>query len=202
MPTNYFKTRTKTAYSKGGGRPVYKYNPLDLEDDVAIGVMLPFNGGGVTVNSKDGTTLYGAVTGSSQVTNTKMQRIAGKFPLSYTTEQQAISNLKNLLLTYPGERYMQPTFGVHIKDYVFEQNTRDITVKLNQEIQDAIKNWLPYIIIKSLRIDNEDDRGVITNFLFINLTFKVTEQGANQTITLVSNGEQSTTVSVDDVNSY
>ena len=131
-----------------------------------------------------------------------MHKVAGKFPLSYTTEEQAISNLKNLLLTYPGERYMQPTFGVRIKDRVFEQNTRDITVKLNQEIQDAIKTWLPYIIIKSLRIDNEDHRGVITNFLFINLTFKVTEQGANQTITLVSNGEQTTTVSVNDINAY
>ena len=31
-------------------------------------------------------------------------------------------NLKNLLLTMPGERIMDPTFGVGISTFLFEQN--------------------------------------------------------------------------------
>ena len=193
MPDKYFKSKQQSAYSKGGGRPVYSYNPKDLEADIAIGVMLPFNGAsaGLTSNPND---IYTNVSGSSIAVNSNSDRITGKFPSSYTTQQQALTNLKNLLLTYPGERYMQPTFGVRIKDRVFEPNTPELVIQLNKEIQDAINFWLPYIIIKNINIDNRDAENILTNYLFIKLTFRVTEQGANQTITLVSNGEQTTTV--------
>jgi phage baseplate assembly protein W len=186
----------ESAYKKGGGRPIYSYNPKDLEEDVAIGVTLPFNGAQMPfgmLSSADG---YQGVTGSfNQGTNDRAQKLVGKFPVSMTTEEQALTNLKNLLLTYPGERIMQPTFGVRIKDRVFEPNTPELTISLNKEIQDAINHWLPYIIIKVISIDNKQkgDPG-IGNHLYIKIEFKVTEQGANQTITLVSNGDATTTV--------
>jgi len=192
MPDKYFNTKRETAYAKGGGRPQYSYNPLDLEDDIAIGVMLPFNGGTNGIDPAFGR--HDHVSASADTANPNARKILGKFPLSYTTEEQALSNLKNLLLTYPGERYMQPTFGVRIKDRVFEPNTPELVIGLNREIQDAIGTWLPYILIDHIGINNEDEYQNITNFLFIRLDFRVTEQGANQTITLVSNGEQTTTV--------
>ena len=43
------------------------------------------------------------------------------FNSSYTTKEQVKSNLINLLLTSPGERLMNPTFGVGIRDLLFEQ---------------------------------------------------------------------------------
>ena len=89
---------------------------------------------------------------------------------------------------------MQPTFGVRIKDRVFEQNTPELVMGLNREIQDAIKTWLPYIKIKAIKINNEDEFNNITNYLFIKIEFKVTEQGSEQEITLVSNGEQTTAI--------
>ena len=192
MPDKYFNKKKQSAYAKGGGRPVYTYDPLDLEDDIAIGVMLPFNG---SAKSLDGTLgRHDFVSQSIDTANPNAEKILGKFPLSYTTQEQALSNLKNLLLTYPGERYMQPTFGVRIKDRVFEPNTPELVIGLNREIQDAIGTWLPYILIDHIGINNEDEYRNITNYLFIKLDFRVTEQGANQTITLVSNGEQTTTV--------
>tara|TARA_Y100001937_G_scaffold128212_1_gene203034 strand:- start:41 stop:697 length:657 start_codon:yes stop_codon:yes gene_type:complete len=194
----YFKERRDQAYARGGGRPIYRYNPVDLEPDVAIGIKLPFNGAANPFSFLTDSEGYNDITGSfSQSTNARFNqnRISGKFPLSYTTEEQALSNMKNLLLTYPGERYMQPTFGVRIKDRVFEPNTPDLIVQLNKEIQDAIGYWLPYIKIIGINIDNkEPGSDFVTNFLFIKIEFKVTEQGANQTITLVSNGDQTTTV--------
>lgn len=198
MPDQYFTQKKETLYANGGGRPIYSFNPLDLEDDVAIGIMLPFNGAstaidGVFDRQVKGLNLATNPT-STEKSNPNSVKMEGKFPLSYTTEQQALTNLKNLLLTYPGERYMQPTFGVRIKDRVFEQNTREVVLSLKREIQDAINTWLPYIIINTIEVDNADRNGNITNYLFIRLDFKVTNQGANQSITLVSNGEQTTTV--------
>ena len=192
MPDKYFNTKRESAYAKGGGRPIYTYDPLDLEEDIAIGVMLPFNGGSNALDTTFGR--YDFVSQSADTANPNARKIIGKFPLSYTTEEQALSNLKNLLLTYPGERYMQPTFGVRIKDRVFEQNTPELVINLNREIQDAIGTWLPYIIIDTIKINNEDEYNNLTSYLFIRIDFKVTEQGANQTITLVSNGDQTTTV--------
>jgi phage baseplate assembly protein W len=198
MPDQYFTQKKETLYANGGGRPIYSFNPLDLEDDVAIGIMLPFNGASTAIDGAfdrhvKGLNLTTNPT-SAEKSNPKSVKMEGKFPLSYTTEQQALTNLKNLLLTYPGERYMQPTFGVRIKDRVFEQNTHEVVPSLKREIQDAINTWLPYIIINTIEVDNADRNGNITNYLFIRLDFKVTNQGANQSITLVSNGEQTTTV--------
>ena len=50
-------------------RKEYFYNPIDFNNDVAVGVKLPFG------------------------------KPNGLFSQSYTTEEQAVSNLKNLLLT-------------------------------------------------------------------------------------------------------
>ena len=57
------------------------YNVLDLEEDKGVGLLLPLN-----------------------------KKSGGVFGLSYTTEEQGISNLKNLLLTRKGERLYHPTF--------------------------------------------------------------------------------------------
>ena len=88
-------------------QPEYRYNPLDFEPDVAVGVLLPFNGDapGRTFNQNYAS---GSVSGASV------------FAQSYSTEDQAISNLKNLLLTRKGERFMQPDFGTRIFDSLFE----------------------------------------------------------------------------------
>ena len=43
------------------------------------------------------------------------------FNMSHTTEEQAVSNYINLLLTRKGERLMQPQFGIGIQDYLFDQ---------------------------------------------------------------------------------
>jgi hypothetical protein len=44
----------------------------------------------------------------------------GIFFQSYTNRQQAFSNVKNLLSTAKGERYMQPDFGSELRFILFE----------------------------------------------------------------------------------
>lgn len=132
-------------------------NVIDTELDVAVGVKLPFN-----------------------------NPVKGVFDLSYSTEEQSISNLKNLLLTSKGERRYLPTFGTGIMNLLFDPNTPDIAESLKDEISSSIYFWMPYIIINGIDIQQkmnslayESEHG-----LSITIKFRVSNQGANQTIIL------------------
>jgi len=100
------------------------------------------------------------------------------FKSSYTTEEQAISNLKNLLLTRKGERPFQPNFGTEIYSLLFEQIELDTTESLEASIRADIKYWLPYIIVSELVVTTEED----LNRVQIKLSVKVTNTGANTNI--------------------
>lgn len=148
-------------------REQYKYNPLDLEPDVAIGIKLPFNASAQGKSETQSVTGYAGAAGGGSV-----------FVLSYTTEEQSISNLKNLILTRKGERVMHPNFGTRLYHTVFEQSTDDLINTIQIELEEDIKYWLPYIVITKLSVTASID----TYSISISLVFKVTERGANQTI--------------------
>ena len=103
---------------------------------------------------------------------------AGIFQLSYTTEEQAISNLKNLVLTRKGERPFQPLFGTDVYSLLFEQKTPFTGDNLKSTISEDIRFWLPYIVLDDLIVDSDPN----TNRVDISIRFRVTETGANQTI--------------------
>lgn len=136
---------------------IRKINPIDLEPDVAVGITLPMT----------------AVDGSL-------------FKLSYTTQEQAISNLKNLLLTIRGERPMQPLFGTNIQQSLFQQITNALLERIDDSIRQAIEYWLPYIIISDLEISVESGEyyGMNEHGIKVYLLVRITENGANIPITI------------------
>ena len=80
-------------------------------------------------------------------------------------------NLRNLLLTLPGERIMDPSFGVGVARYLFEQNDpityAEIQAKINQQVQ----KYLPFV-----RIDNVQftDPSISDNPNYVGLTITYT----------------------------
>jgi len=112
----------------------------------------------------------------------------GIFNMSYTTEEQAVSNYINLLLTRSGERYMQPNFGIGIQEKVFEQNTPALRAEIELLIRQQAGYWLPYIINHNIVVSVAEDipalGGNQENGIHIVITFSVTESGANRTITV------------------
>lgn len=76
------------------------------------------------------------------------------FNSSYTTKDQVKSNLINLLLTSPGERLLNPNFGVGIRDLLFEQVIDKETVLIR--ITDGAQLYLPEIEIVDVFIKRED----------------------------------------------
>ena len=102
------------------------------------------------------------------------------FKLSYTTEEQAISNLKNLILTRKGERPFQPEFGSDVYSLLFEQMSSTLSSDLENSLRADIKFWLPYIIIDDVTTTSLED----SNRVEISLKVRVTENGANTQITI------------------
>jgi len=97
-----------------------------------------------------------------------------KFPLGYSPEgffyksktvlDQSKSNLRNLLLTTPGERIFQPNFGSRLKNIVFEQG-QDIPNRIEEAIRSSVDNFLPYInIINVFTIQEQNQVNVQVEF--------------------------------------
>jgi phage baseplate assembly protein W len=87
----------------------------------------------------------------------------GVFYQSYTNRVQVFSNVKNLLLTAKGERYMQPDFGTELRFILFENITSESEFgdRIRGEIISAISTWLPYLSITNLEVNlnmTEDGR--------------------------------------------
>jgi len=77
--------------------------------------------------------------------------VFGPYDLNRTFEDLAKQNLKMLVLTVPGERIMYPTYGVGLKQYLFEQNNVVTYSDVAGRIREQVSIHLPYI-----RIDNID----------------------------------------------
>jgi phage baseplate assembly protein W len=116
----------------------------------------------------------------------------GVFESSFTTKEAVVSNLKNLILTQKGERFMQPTFGTNIRKVLFENNTSEIRAILNDTIEDDIKYWLPYVSLKKTTVEPSADR----HSLNIKLEFRITSIGANVVINVLASENEFTVTDI------
>ena len=74
---------------------------------------------------------------------------------------------------------MHPNYGTDIQYYVFDNDTDLLRDNIHNEINSAIRYWLPYIIVVDISVTSDGEHGIN-----IVLTYKVTENGANETIVL------------------
>ena len=95
------------------------------------------------------------------------------FNQTKTVLEQAKSNLRNLLLTTPGERVGQPDFGCNLIDILFDQNIVEISNKADEIIREAVIQQLPYIIINDIFVSSSVDD---SNQLNIQIEFSVSLQ--------------------------
>jgi phage baseplate assembly protein W len=111
--------------------------------NVAIGIKLPFNG------------------------------TTGVISSTVTSIEQATSNLKNLLLTFKGERIYQPNFGTDLSRILFQPNLSNLKPLITETITDAVAYWLPYINITDIAIVTAEDDPNITYEIKITISFNV-----------------------------
>jgi phage baseplate assembly protein W len=137
------------------------------------------------------------ITNTSPVQETalgvKFTNLDSIFVSLYNTQQQVRENLKTLLLTRIGERYMQPTYGTNLLSIIFQPNTSE----LKQEIQDIIQNpitfWLPYIIIESINIVTAEENPSLPYQIEISIEYSI-ENFNTDTITIFANNDNTLSV--------
>ena len=150
-------------------RSVYQYRPINDQPDVALGISLPF---GKAASARPDTLNYASGSRSG----------GSGFVQTYSTEEQAVSNLKNLLLTTKGERVMQPRFGTSIRTVLFENNTSELRETLLQVLEEDIAYWLPYIQVNDITVTPDPKMHTLT----IALHFKITTIGSELVINILA----------------
>jgi phage baseplate assembly protein W len=113
-------------------RETIEIKPIDLQPKRALGLRLPFS------------------------------PIGDPFILNYTTKDQVKSNLTNLLLTNPGERFNEPTFGVGLFEQLFEQKINPSTLK--EKIQRQTELHIPEIEVTQIEINQEEHTATFNIF--------------------------------------
>ena len=130
-------------------RQTIEIKPVDLQPKKALGVRLPF-----------------AISGDP-------------FILNYTTKDQVKSNLINLLLTSPGERFNEPIFGVGIYDQLFKQEVDAET--LRERINRQTELFVPEVEVENLNISQNEHN------VTIEVIYRLLVNNAMDAITLTLN---------------
>ena len=106
----------------------------------------------------------------------KSDGIEGWFASTTTTIEAVKNNIRNLLSTHKGERYMQPNIGLNLRKFLFEQFTDELRLQIENDILDTIDFWLPFIQVKNLEVKMSQATagGVNNNKLIISVVFNIT----------------------------
>jgi len=93
---------------------------------------------------------------------------------------QIKSDMLVLLLTNPGERVMNPTFGTPLRKLIFEPNDSALRLQAKNMIINSIKKWEPRISVRNIEVSSKvDDKSLnkaegkqdLEHILFIRIIF-------------------------------
>ncbi len=84
----------------------------------------------------------------------------GGYLLLRTLKDVARQNLKMVVLTDPGERMMDPSFGVGVRRLLFENENSDVA-NISSRIVSQAKKYVSWVAIENIDIDNSDNLLVI-----------------------------------------
>lgn len=98
--------------------------------------------------------------------------VKGKFLKMERENKRAIkADLLHLLLTEKKQRLYLPSFGVNLRQYLFEQNDGIIHKAIQKEIEDAIQEFIPNLTIKEITVTKSE---INENAALIRLDYIVT----------------------------
>lgn len=104
--------------------------------------------------------------------------VGGVFNQTYATKDQIKSNLINLLLTYKGERVLNPEFGADLPRLLFEPLTEELYPKIQNQIISSINTYIPEITILNIEITPNIDY----NSININIDYKLNLSGDRKSV--------------------
>ena len=92
------------------------------------------------------------------------------FVMLKTFKKLFSQNLKMLILTAPGERVMEPNFGVGMRTYLFQNFGQNTEATIAAKIREQAGIYLPAIKISSISFDSTD---IDSNRLSIAISYSI-----------------------------
>jgi phage baseplate assembly protein W len=102
------------------------------------------------------------------------------FKQNFQTKDAIKSSLINFLLTNPGERFLNPSFGAGLRDFLFTQITDNNLNFLKEDLQSKINRLFPNIRIDSLEVSKTN----IDHLISVNFTYSIVNTDLTDDITL------------------
>jgi phage baseplate assembly protein W len=102
------------------------------------------------------------------------------YTLNKTLKESIQQNLKNLLLTNPGEKVFDINFGVGIKSFLFENMSDSFDSKITSRISTQVAKYMPFVNIKKLDVTRSPDY----NSVSISLYYSVPTVSINDILSL------------------
>ena len=112
--------------------------------------------------------------------------VEGYFASTTTTIEAVKNNIKNLLKTERGERLMQPTIGLGLRKYLFEQITSDTKNEMEVELTRTFEQLMPFVTIDDIKIDITMMDSIGRNTIGINVSFHITRDPTTLDSVIVS----------------
>jgi phage baseplate assembly protein W len=91
----------------------------------------------------------------------------------------AVQNLKTIILTNPGERVMDPDFGVGIKRFLFDPLSNQVYLIIDTTIREQVEIYMPGITINSIEISEDE---INDNRINISINFTIEAFGSDETL--------------------
>jgi phage baseplate assembly protein W len=96
----------------------------------------------------------------------------GYFKTTKTTIDSIKNNIKLLLQTQRGERVFQPSLGMNVKRFIFEQIDENTEIEIENDIVDTFKVWMPFVDVRDIEVNIDSSTGN-ANRIGINIVFSI-----------------------------
>ncbi len=114
-------------------------------------------------------------------------KIDGPYRLNKDILSMIRQNFKNLVMTNPGERIMEPDFGVGLHGILFEHMTGDLFGDVVSKIKEQVGIYIPAININSIDfITSDEDQALSPNAVQIVISYNVTPINAQDELQITT----------------
>ena len=99
---------------------------------------------------------------------------ADGYQMIKTLQRNVAQNFKMLVLTNPGERVMDPNYGVGMMSYLFEAFTTSTYSGIEQKLKEQVARYMPIVKIVNISFDGSGADG---NRLTMRIIYSVPQIG-------------------------
>jgi len=101
----------------------------------------------------------------------RLDKTDGAYALNQTLKETVRQNFKMLILTNPGEKVMDPNFGVGLRRLLFENDDNNLRSKIVDNINSQTKKYLNFINILDISINEPNTND--NNALYVLILYRI-----------------------------